>query len=183
MYSIEWSKVLPRESRGGAVTKGDTSGTEGGRATQRGTQHLPKVHPTVWALGFTSLLTDVSSEMISSILPMYLVLHLGMSPLMFGVVDGIYQGAAVLVRVLSGILADRWQRHKELATVGYGISALCRVLLLSVGHAWGAIAAVIALDRVGKGIRTAPRDALIARRSKAPELSTAFGVHRTLDAA
>ncbi len=184
MYSIEWSKVLPRAPReGGAIAEKSPECPVERGGDQPARRRLPSVHRTVWALGFTSLLTDISSEMISSILPMYLVLHLGMSPLMFGLVDGIYQGAAVLVRVFAGVLSDRWQRHKEIAAFGYSLSALCRILILAVGSAWGAIAAVVALDRVGKGIRTAPRDVLIARRSQAAELSTAFGVHRTLDAA
>ena len=144
---------------------------------------VPGVSATVWALGFTSLLTDISSEMVSSVLPIYLVLFMGMSPLMFGVVDGIYQGAAAIVRVAAGVLSDRWNRHKEVASWGYGLSAASRLLILSAGSAWASIAAIIALDLVGKGIRTAPRDALIAKRSKLPELATAFGVHRSLDAA
>ena len=137
----------------------------------------------MWALGFTSLLTDISSEMVSSVLPIYLVLYMGMSPLMFGLVDGIYQGAAAIVRVAAGVLADRWNRHKEVAAWGYGLSAACRLLIPAAGNAWGSIAAIIALDRVGKGIRTAPRDALIAQRSRSSDLATAFGVHRSLDAA
>jgi nitrate/nitrite transporter NarK len=137
----------------------------------------------VWALGITSLLTDVSSEMVSSILPVYLVLYLGMSPLAFGVVDGLYQGAAALVRIAGGILADRWRRHKELAALGYGLSAACRRLIFVAGNAWTAIAGIIAIDRIGKGIRTAPRDALISQRTPSHSLATAFGVHRSLDAA
>ncbi|MFZ0828981.1 MAG: MFS transporter [Verrucomicrobiia bacterium] len=137
---------------------------------------------TVWALGFTSLLTDVSSEMVASILPVYLVLYLGISPLAFGVVDGLYQGAAALVRIAGGVLADRWRLHKAVAVLGYGLSAACRLLIFVAGGAWGMIAAIITLDRIGKGIRTAPRDALISATSPKPGLATAFGVHRALDA-
>jgi MFS family permease len=97
--------------------------------------------------------------------------------------DGIYQGAAALVSVASGVLADRWRRHKEVAALGYGLSAACRLLILVAGNAWGIIAAIITLDRIGKGIRTAPRDSLISQRSPEPELATAFGVHRAMDAA
>jgi MFS family permease len=121
--------------------------------------------------------------MVSSILPVYLVLYLGMSPLAFGVVDGLYQGAAALVRIAGGILADRWRKHKELAALGYGLSAACRLLIFVVGNAWTAIAGIIAIDRIGKGIRTAPRDALISQRTPSHSLATAFGVHRSLDAA
>ena len=92
------------------------------------------VSPTVWRLGFTSLLTDVSSEMVASILPLYFVLYLHFSPLEFGVLDGISQGAAVaLLSLASGILADRWRRQKEVATAGYALSALSKGALLAVG--------------------------------------------------
>src|SRR4051794_8386355 len=81
---------------------------------------------TVLLLGVTSLLTDISSEMVSTILPLYLVYTAGLTPLQFGAVDGIYQGGAALVRVASGFVADRTQRHKEIAVLGYGVSAFCR---------------------------------------------------------
>jgi len=165
MYSIDWSTLLGRSERKSSA------------------RWLPVLHRTVWALGFTSMLTDVSSEMVASILPMYLVLQLGMQPFAFGIIDGIYQGAAALVRVAGGVLADRWQRYKEVATTGYVLSALCRVGLLASGSTWTAIAGIVAVDRIGKGIRTAPRDALISLRTPRADLATAFGVHRGLDAA
>jgi MFS family permease len=114
---------------------------------------------------------------------MYLVVQMGMQPFAFGIIDGLYQGSAALVRVAAGIVADRWRRHKEVATLGYGLSALCRVGLLVAGAAWTSIAGIVAIDRIGKGIRTAPRDALISLRSRQDNLATAFGVHRGLDAA
>ena len=161
MYAIDWSMLLTR-SRERSVRL--------------------SVSRTVWALGFTSLFTDISSEMVASILPMYLVLQLGMQPAAFGLIDGLYQGAAALVRIAAGIVSDRWQRHKEVAGIGYGLSALCRVGLLAVGSTWTAIAGVVAVDRIGKGIRTAPRDALISLATPSRDLATAFGVHRGLDA-
>jgi MFS family permease len=121
--------------------------------------------------------------MIASVLPMYLVLQLGMQPLAFGIIDGLYQGMAALVRVAAGVTADRLRRHKEIAAIGYALSALCRPALLAAGAAPMAIGAIVAVDRIGKGIRTAPRDALISMRSPCRELATAFGVHRALDAA
>jgi len=143
----------------------------------------PPVSPTVWKLGCTSLLTDISSEMVSSLLPVYLVLHLHMSPLQYGAIDGIYNGIAVVILSLTGgYLADRTRRYKEVAACGYGMSALCKLLLLVVGAVWGWIAAVIAIDRLGKGLRTAPRDALISLSTPAPFLAGAFAVHRALDA-
>lgn len=144
---------------------------------------LPQVSRTVLLLGLTSLFTDISSEMISTILPLYLVFGLGLSPLAFGFVDGLYQGAAALVRVASGLVSDRWRRHKEVATTGYALSAVCKLGYLAAGSALGALGGVVLLDRTGKGIRTAPRDALISLSTPPAELGTAFGVHRALDTA
>jgi MFS family permease len=143
----------------------------------------PRVGRTVVLLGLTSMFTDISSEMVAAILPLYLVFGLGLSPLQFGVVDGLYQGVAALVRVASGVIGDRWQRHKEVAIVGYGLSALSRIAMPLVGAAWTALGAVVMLDRTGKGIRTAPRDAMISLSAPRDGLATAFGVHRALDTA
>jgi MFS family permease len=139
------------------------------------------VSRTVVLLGFTSLLTDISSEMVVAVLPLYLSYVGGFSPLAFGLIDGIYNGATAIVRLASGFVGDRTRRHKEVATVGYGISAVCKLLLLAVGTAVSAIAAVILLDRAGKGIRTAPRDAMISLSTPREQLGTAFGVHRAMD--
>jgi MFS family permease len=138
--------------------------------------------PNVWYLGVTSLLTDLSSEMVASVLPMYLVLHLNLSPLAFGTLDGLYNGVSAFTRWASGIVADRWRKHKEIAAVGYAISAACRLGLLAAGRAWGGLAVVVAADRLGKGIRTAPRDALISLSAPSTRLAQSFGVHRALDA-
>ena len=137
----------------------------------------------VVVLGTVSLLTDVSSEMVAAILPIYLVFALGASPLAFGVIDGIYQGATALVRLASGFVADRWRRHKEVAATGYGISAACKAALVAFGNSVGAIGGIVLADRAGKGIRTAPRDALIALSTAPSALATAFGVHRAMDTA
>jgi MFS family permease len=176
MYAIDWAGLLTRPGRTG---QNDAAAAPAGRLRSL----VPVVHRTVWALGITSLLTDVSSEMVASILPMYLVLELGMRPLAFGIIDGMYQGVAALVRVLAGVVSDRRGRYKEAAATGYALSALCRVALLAVGSAPTPIAAIVAVDRIGKGVRTAPRDALISLRSRSDQLATAFGVHRSLDAA
>ena len=124
------------------------------------------VGPNVFFLGLTSFLTDISSEMVASILPIYMVFVLRLTPLQIGVVDGLYQGAAALARLAGGLFADRWRRNREVAAAGYGLSALCKLGLLAVGSAWGPLSGVIALDRVGKGLRTAPRDALISLSSE-----------------
>jgi len=179
MYAIDWTSLLTRTHRNCSACAGCPH-TAPREATK--SRLLPSVSGTVWALGVTSLFTDISSEMVASVLPMYLVLQLGMQPLAFGVIDGLYQGAAALVRVAAGVIADRLRRYKEVAALGYALSALCRPALLAAGSAWMAIGAIIAVDRIGKGIRTAPRDALISMRSPCRDLATAFGVHRALDA-
>ena len=141
------------------------------------------VSPTVWRLGYTSLLTDVSAEMVNSILPVYIVLHLHMSPLQYGAIDGVYNGMALaLLALVGGLLADRTRRYKEVAAFGYGMSAACKLLLLVGGAAWGWITAVVAIDRAGKGARTAPRDAMISLVTGGGSLASAFAVHRALDA-
>ncbi|MFJ6793334.1 MFS transporter [Streptomyces sp. NPDC091268] len=138
--------------------------------------------PTVLALGTVSLITDVSSEMVAAVLPLYLVAGLGLSPLGFGLLDGLYNGVSALVRLAGGHLGDRLGRHKLLAGIGYGLSAVCKPLLL-LAHTLPAIGAVLALDRTGKGLRTAPRDALISLAAAPEERGRAFGVHRAMDTA
>lgn len=141
-----------------------------------------RVGRNVVLLGLVSFFTDISSEMVAAILPLYLVYTLGFSPLQFGVVDGVQQGAAAIVRVLGGFLADRTRRHKEVAALGYGISAFSRLGLL-LANSVQALGGIVFLDRTGKGIRTAPRDALISLSTERDQLATAFGVHRSLDTA
>ncbi|MGW2396378.1 MFS transporter [Kitasatospora sp. NPDC001664] len=141
-----------------------------------------RVPGTVVALGAVSLVTDVSSEMVTAVLPLYLVLGLGLSPLQFGFLDGLFNGATALVRLLGGRLADRGGgRHKAVAGAGYLLSALSRLGLLLAGGAAGGIAAAMATDRLGKGVRTAPRDALITLSAPPQALGRAFGVHRAMD--
>jgi MFS family permease len=141
-----------------------------------------RVGLTVVLLGVVSLLTDVSSEMVASILPLYLTTQVGLSYLAYGFVDGVYQGTSALVRISGGYAADRWARPKWVAVAGYGVSALTRIALLPV-HGLAGITGVIAADRLGKGLRTAPRDALIADSVEPEVYGRAFGVHRALDTA
>lgn len=153
------------------------------RLKSRGAAPRAPVNPVTWKLGFTSLLTDISSEMVSSVLPIYLTLHLHMSALQFGAIDGIYHGMSVMLFGLAGgVIADRTRRPKEVAATGYAVSAVCKLLLLAAGSAWGSIAGLIALDRTGKGIRTAPRDAIISLSNPDKSLASAFALHRALDA-
>jgi MFS family permease len=148
------------------------------RATAR-----PVIVRTVWLLGLVSCFTDISSEMISSILPVYLFVHLQLSPVQFGLIDGLYQGVTAVARLASGIVADRWRRYKLVATIGYALSAVCKLGLLATGSTWSVFAAVLSADRLGKGIRTAPRDALISLTTRPQDLASAFGVHRAMDTA
>jgi MFS family permease len=139
------------------------------------------VSRTVILLGLVSLFTDLSQEMVTAVLPLYLTYQVRLSPLQFGFIDGMYQGATALVRLLGGLVADRKERHKEVAATGYGASALCKLALVGVGGAWLGTTAVLLVDRLGKGIRTAPRDALISLDSERAGLGRSFGVHRALD--
>jgi MFS family permease len=141
-----------------------------------------KIGLTVYLLGVTSMLTDVSAEMVASVLPVYLFSVLRLSPFEFGVVDGIYNGSTAIIRIFAGYASDSSRRHKTIAFAGYALSAIskCGLLLLGLGG-WLPIAGVLLLDRLGKGIRTAPRDALIAESTAPDMLATAFGIHRALD--
>ncbi|WP_116204374.1 MFS transporter [Amycolatopsis circi] len=142
---------------------------------------LRRVSANVVALGAVSLVTDISSEMVTAVLPLYLVLGLGLNPLQFGLLDGLYAGATAVVRVLGGHLADRWRRLKAVAGFGYGLSAVCKLGLVAAGSSVAAIGVVLAADRTGKGLRTAPRDALISLSSEPDTLGRSFGVHRAMD--
>ncbi|WP_106816280.1 MFS transporter [Microbacterium timonense] len=138
------------------------------------------VSSTVITLGIVSLLTDISSESVAAILPLYITGVLGLSTIAFGFLDGLYQGVSALVRIGGGYVSDRFDQPKWVAFIGYALAAVARVgLLFASGFA--AITAVITADRIGKGIRTAPRDALITASSDPENLGKSFGVHRTLD--
>ncbi|WP_405832008.1 MFS transporter [Streptomyces sp. NBC_01176] len=166
------------DSRAGARTA-----SAEGAARPRAGRRRAAVAPTVLALGTVSLITDVSSEMVTAVLPLYLVTGLGLSPLGFGLLDGIYNGFSALVRLVGGHLADRGGgRHKWVAGFGYGLSAACKPLLL-LAHSLTPIGLVLAADRTGKGLRTAPRDALISLSSTPATRGRAFGVHRAMDTA
>jgi len=142
-----------------------------------------RVSPNVLFLGLTSLFTDISSEMVTSVLPLYMLLNLSLTPMAFGVVDGLYLGAAAVVRLVGGYLADRTRRYKTVAIAGYGLSMVSRIGLLAFGSVWGWLLGIVLMDRIGKGLRSDSRDALISFSAQGSELGTAFGVHRTLDTA
>ncbi|WP_163509116.1 MFS transporter [Fodinicola acaciae] len=139
------------------------------------------IGPNVWALGLVSLVTDVSAEMVTAVLPAYLVIGLSLSVAQYGLMDGLYTGVTALTRLLGGYTADRWRARKYIAGAGYGLSAVAKLGLLAAGGSALGIGAAIAADRIGKGVRTAPRDALITASADPAALGRAFGLHRTLD--
>lgn len=146
----------------------------------RAPRGIRTVSSTVVTLGVVSLLTDISSESVSAVLPLYVTGMLGLSTIAFGLLDGLYQGVSALVRIAGGYTSDRVGRPKWVAFSGYAVAAAARVgLLFASGFA--ALSIVLAADRIGKGIRTAPRDTLIAASSEPQGRGRAFGVHRMLD--
>jgi MFS family permease len=139
-----------------------------------------RLSPVILWLGVVSMVTDVSSESVTAILPLYVTGFLGLSTIAFGFIDGINQGASAIVRIAAGWAADRSGHPKRIALAGYGLSMLARIGFLFAGGFW-AVAAIVTGDRIGKGIRTAPRDALITVSAQPEHLARSFGVHRMLD--
>jgi len=137
----------------------------------------------VVALGVTSLFTDVSSEMVASVLPLYLTILYGFSPLQLGIFDGFYQGLAAVFALWAAVLADRRRRLKGMAGLGYLLSTASTLGLVAAQGAWAASVAFLYTDRLGKGIRTAPRDAIISLSVVRGRLARAFGLHRAFDTA
>jgi MFS family permease len=131
-------------------------------------------------LGLTSFFTDISSEMIYPLVPFFLTLKLGASAELLGLIEGIAESLASLLKVFSGYISDRLRNRKGLTIVGYASSAIGK-LMLYVATAWGMVLGARVVDRLGKGIRTAPRDALIADSSAEGKRGTSFGLHRALD--
>jgi MFS family permease len=139
------------------------------------------VSGTVFALGTVSLLTDISAEMVTAFMPVYLLFTLQLSYAQFGLLDGIYTGATALLRLVGGYVSDRVRRPKAVALTGYGLSAATKLLFPLASSSAVGIGAVLSADRAGKGLRTAPRDALISLSTSPDRLGVAFGVHRTMD--
>ena len=146
-------------------------------AAARGMRAVPR---SVWALGFVSMFMDISSEMIHALLPLYMVGVLGTSVLAVGLIEGIAEATASIVKLFSGALSDRFGKRKLLAVIGYGLAALTKpVFPLAPALEW--LVGARFIDRVGKGIRGAPRDALVADVTP-PELrGAAYGLRQTLD--
>lgn len=134
----------------------------------------------IWALGFVSMLMDISSEMIHALLPVYMVAVLGTSVLSVGIIEGIAESTASIMKVFSGALSDRLGKRKLLAVAGYGLAALTKPVFPLAGTLGWLVGARF-VDRIGKGIRGAPRDALIADITPADLRGAAFGLRQTLD--
>ncbi|HEY9608706.1 MFS transporter [Allocoleopsis sp.] len=140
-------------------------------------QPLPR---NVWILGFVSLLTDISSEMIHSVLPLFLVTTLGTSLPIVGIIEGVAESTASILKIFSGALSDYWGRRKELAIAGYGLSTVVKPLFaIATSPVWVLLARFA--DRVGKGIRVAPRDALVADTTDVRYRGAAYGLRQSLD--
>jgi len=140
----------------------------------------PRLPAAIWALGFVSLLMDVSSELIHSLLPVFLVSGLGASVLMVGLIEGAAEATALVVKVFSGAISDYWGRRKPMAVLGYGLGALSKPLF-ALATTSGLVLGARLIDRVGKGLRGAPRDALVADIAPPEIRGAAFGLRQSLD--
>lgn len=144
---------------------------------QNSLRSLPR---NVWVMSATSLLNDISSEMLVNLIPFFLSNILGVRTIVIGFIDGIAETTASLLKIVFGMLSDRYGRRKPFAAAGYALSAFAKPLLY-FANAWGWVLGVRFADRVGKGIRTAPRDALIADSIDNTRRGLAFGIHRSAD--
>jgi Na+/melibiose symporter-like transporter len=138
------------------------------------------LHPNIFFLGLVSLFTDISSEMIFTIMPLFVCNVLGASALVVGLIGGLSESFDAVIRIFSGRLSDRIKKRKLLAVLGYGFSTIVKPFMYIAGT-WGAALAVRFGDRVGKGIRSSPRDALVADSVEVGQRGKGFGIHRAMD--
>jgi MFS family permease len=141
---------------------------------------LKSVPPAVFLLGFVSLFTDASTEMIFPILPLFLTQVLGAGPTAIGVIEGVAETTTSILKVFSGFWADRLKRRKPLVVLGYGLSSFFRPFI-GLATVWPTVLVFRFIDRVGKGIRSSPRDALIADITNAKNRGISFGFHQAMD--
>lgn len=147
---------------------------------QLSTRNVRALPAGIWVLGFTSLLMDVSSEMIHSLLPLFLVTSLGAGALTVGAIEGMAEATALIVKVFSGTISDYLGRRKGLALLGYALGALTKPLF-ALAQGSSMVLAARLIDRVGKGVRGAPRDALVADITPPDRRGAAFGLRQALD--
>ena len=140
----------------------------------------PRMPRAVWVLGFVSLFMDMSSELVHAVLPVYLTSALGLSVLAVGVIEGIAEATASMMKLASGVVSDRYAARKPLVLLGYGLAALTKPVFPLADGAGGVVAARF-VDRLGKGIRGAPRDALVADVTPADMRDAAYGLRQALD--
>lgn len=143
-------------------------------------QAVRKIPSSIWVLGFVSLLMDISSELIHSLLPVFLVSVLGASALTVGLIEGAAEAAALIVKVFSGTVSDFLGRRKALAVIGYALGALSKPLF-AIATSAGMVFTARFVDRIGKGIRGAPRDALVADLAPPEVRGAAYGLRQSLD--
>jgi MFS family permease len=144
------------------------------------TTSFNRIPPGIWVLGFVSMLMDISSEMIHSLLPMFLMGALGASAFAVGIIEGLAESTALIVKVFSGVLSDYMGKRKGLAVFGYALGA-CAKPLFAIASSTGFVLVARLIDRVGKGIRGAPRDALVADITPPEVRGAAFGLRQSLD--
>src|SRR5436190_18652082 len=149
------------------------------RATKAERRGLAAIPRGVWALGIVSLCMDLSSELIHSLLPLYMAVALGASMFTIGVVEGVAEALALIVKVFSGVLSDVFRKRKSLVVVGYGLAALTK-FVFPLAPSLGWIVTARFADRVGKGIRGAPRDALVADLTRSEVRGASFGLRQAL---
>lgn len=149
-------------------------------SANRSRQGIWGLNSNIFFLGLVSLLTDASSEMIFTLVPLFLANVLGATTTVIGFVGGLSESVDVIFRVFSGWISDRFGRRKSLAVLGYSISTIAKPFMY-LASTWGVVLGVRFGDRIGKGIRTSPRDALIAASVSAGERGKGFGLHRAMD--
>ena len=154
-----------------------SAGAAPAATNQPATPALPRA---IWVLGFVSMLMDVSSEMVHSLLPLFLVSSLGVSVIVVGLIEGIAESTALIVKVFSGVLSDHFRRRKGLAVLGYALGALTKPAF-ALAQGAGMVVAARFVDRIGKGIRGAPRDALVADLVPTEQRGAAYGLRQSLD--
>lgn len=143
---------------------------------------LRRLHPNIWIMTATSFLTDVSSEMLVYLIPLFLSNVLGVRTAVIGLIDGVAETTASLLKIYSGALSDKLGQRKWLAVLGYALSTLAKPFLY-LANSWGWVLGVRFADRAGKGLRVAPRDALVAASTEEDSRGLAFGLHRAGDTA
>lgn len=149
-------------------------------AEPAGHQGVFGLPPTVWRLGFTSLATDAASESIYPLLPVFLSRVLGASAFSLGVIEGVAEGVNSLLKIVSGYFSDKWRRRQPIVVAGYALSSAVRPFIALVAS-WPQVLAIRVTDRVGKGIRTAPRDAILAGWAEPHTRGRVYGFHRAMD--